>query len=251
MKTLKVISVIMVAAFLTICSIDVSEAQTFHSGGVAYCDGCHSMHQPKAGGASLLQGIDPSSTCLICHEHAGDTGPTGWHISTALTDMPNGIPPKQRTPGGDFGWLKKNYTFTVSGTTTNESGDTHGHNIVATDFGYAADATNTTGVAPGGTFPLSQLACNSCHDQHGKYRRLNDGTVATGGAPIIASGSYDTNSTPSYAEPPAAGTALGVYRLLAGSGYSNKGRSYRNYKKAFSSEAYRDGPARKQTVTPS
>ncbi len=222
MKMLKVISVIMVAAFLTICSIDMSEAQTFHSGGVAYCDGCHSMHQPKAGGASLLQGIDPSSTCLICHEHAGDTSPTGWHISTPLTDMPGGVPPKQRTPGGDFGWLKKNYNFTVSGTTTNESGDTHGHNIVAADFSYAADTANTKGVAPGGTFPLSQLACNSCHDQHGKYRRLNDGTVATGGAPIIASGSYDTNSTPGYAEPPAAGTALGVYRLLAGNGYSNK-----------------------------
>ncbi len=93
MKMLKVISVIMVAAFLTICSIDMSEAQTFHSGGVAYCDGCHSMHQPKAGGASLLQGIDPSSTCLICHEHAGDTGPSSYHISTAVADMGVGVPP--------------------------------------------------------------------------------------------------------------------------------------------------------------
>jgi mono/diheme cytochrome c family protein len=132
--------------------------------------------------------------------------------------MAVGVPPKQRTPGGDFGWLKKTYTFVVRGTTITEDGATHGHNIVAADFGYTADPVNTT--APGGSFSGSQLACNSCHDQHGQYRRLSDGTVAKTGAPIIASGSYATNTNPSYAEPPAAGTALGVYRLLAGAGYS-------------------------------
>ena len=44
----------------------------FHSGGVAECGGCHSMHSPNPAGTSLLTGSDPSSTCLSCHERAGD-----------------------------------------------------------------------------------------------------------------------------------------------------------------------------------
>jgi len=100
----------------------------------------------------------------------------------------------------------------VRGTTTIEDGATHGHNIVAADKGYAADPTNAT--APGGTFSSASLACNSCHDPHGKYRRLSDGTIATDGAPIIGNGSYDTSVVP------AAEQAVGAYRLLAGAGYS-------------------------------
>src|SRR5574338_580561 len=102
----------------------------FHSGGVAECGGCHSMHSPKAGGSFLLVGTDASSTCLTCHMHAGDTGPSSYHIATADADMPVGVPPKQRTAGGDFGWLRKTYSFTVRGTATTEEGETHGHNIV-------------------------------------------------------------------------------------------------------------------------
>ena len=93
-------------------------AYAFHSGGVAECGGCHSMHSPKAGGSFLLIGTDQSSTCLSCHMHAGDTGPSSYHIATADSDMPTGVPPKQRTPGGDFGWLRKTYTYTIRGTTT-------------------------------------------------------------------------------------------------------------------------------------
>lgn len=189
-------------------------AYAFHSGGVAECVGCHSMHSPAAGGTSLLIGNDISSTCLSCHEHQGDTGPSSYHISTASADLPTGTPPKQRTPGGDFGWLRKSFTFVVRGATTIEDGATFGHNIVAVDKGYAADPTNTT--APGGTFPATQLACNSCHDPHGKFRRLNSGSVATTGAPIKASGSYNGASNE-----PDATNAVGVYRLLAGSGYQN------------------------------
>ena len=120
----------------------------FHSGGVAECGGCHSMHSPNPAGSSLLIGSDQSSTCLSCHEHAGDASPSGYHISTAPADMADGVPPKQRTPGGDFGWLKKNYMFVVRGATTAEGGATHGHNIVAADFGYVVDPIN--GTSPGG-----------------------------------------------------------------------------------------------------
>jgi len=210
MKAVKITIVILSAALLAI-GIGTT-ASAFHSGGVAECGGCHSMHSPAAGGSFLLVGTDQSSTCLSCHEHAGDTGPSSYHVSTAEADMPVGTAPLQRTPGGDFGWLKKTYTFVVRGSTITEEGATHGHNIVAADKGYAADTTNTT--APGGTFSSANLACNSCHDPHGKYRRLSDGTIATSGAPIIGNGSYNTSAVP------AAGEAVGAYRLLAGAGYS-------------------------------
>jgi hypothetical protein len=148
---------------------------------------------------------------LTCHEQAGLATPSSYHVSTAGADMGAGIAPKQRTPGGDFGWLKKDYTFVVRGTTTTELGETHGHNIVAADAGYIADAENAT--APGGTYTSANLGCQSCHDPHGRYRRLSDGTIAPTGSPIIGSGSYNNSADP------AAGQAVGVYRLLAGAGY--------------------------------
>ena len=191
-----------------------STPQAFHSGGVAECGGCHSMHAPKAGGSSLLIGTDPSSTCLTCHMHAGDTGPSSYHIATADADMPLGKAPLQRTPGGDFGWLRKSYSFTVRSSTTNEWGQSHGHNIVAVDTVFAADTD--VSMAPGGTFPSASLGCTSCHDPHGRLRRRSDGSYATGAAlhgtadPIIASGSYNNSVTP------LAGQAVGAYRLLRG-----------------------------------
>ena len=87
-----------------------SRPQAFHSGGVAECSGCHSMHSPKANGSFLLIGTDQSSTCLTCHLHPGDTGPSSYHIATADADMGPGVAPKQRTPGGDFGWLPEPMT---------------------------------------------------------------------------------------------------------------------------------------------
>ncbi len=138
--------------------------------------------------------------------------------------MPPGVPPKQRSPGGDFAWLKKEYTFVADGQAINEEGDRHGHNIVAADFGYFIDRSNHS--SPGGTFPAARLACTSCHDPHGNFRRLSDGRIATAGASIIASGSYATSDDPKASDPPAAGEALGSYRLLAGNGYSNQGATF-------------------------
>jgi hypothetical protein len=193
-------------------------AFAFHSGGVAECEGCHSMHSPKAGGTFLMVGSDQSSTCLTCHEHAGDTGPSSYHVSTALADLPgNNTAPLQRTPGGDFGWLRKNYAAGTGTGAYAENGATHGHNIVAADNGYVVDPNNPT--APGGTFPSNQLACNSCHDPHGQYRRLVGGTIAKTGAPTKASGSYYSNTNGIAANEPTATEAVGVYRLLGGLGY--------------------------------
>ena len=222
-----------------------SSPQAFHSGGVAECGGCHSMHNPKPGGTFLLVGTDASSACLTCHE--GSAG--SYHISTAVADMPTGVAPLQRTAGGDFGWLKKDYTFTVRGTTSTEDGDTHGHNVVAADFGYLADPHNVT--APGGgnnSYSSSQLGCQSCHDPHGRARRLSDGTyvnaIYTPGstnAPIISSGSYHNSLTP------APGQAVGVYRLLRGVGDNTVGVTFDEAPIAISPSTYNRTEAATQT----
>ncbi len=176
----------------------------FHSGGVAECTGCHEMH--GAAGANLLKGSDDSSTCLECHSASGMGS---YHIATNNADI-NGGPgtwPYNMTPGGDFAWLKKTIVWTLRGSITTNEGDSHGHNIVANDFGYTADKSNAT--APGGSFNAANLACNSCHDQHGQVRWVGPNmTAALTGAPIIGSGSYATSKTP------VAGQAVGTYRLL-------------------------------------
>jgi hypothetical protein len=215
----------------------------FHSGGVAECGGCHSMHNPMAGGTFLLVGTDASSTCLTCHQNAADTGPSSYHVSTAPASLGAGQAPLQRTPGGDFGWIKKDYTFTVRGSTINEDGDTHGHNIVAADFSYAADATHAN--SPGGSFPSASLACNSCHDMHGQYRRLVDGTISKTGAPIFASGSYSGTAN----EPDATKGAVGVYRLLAGAGYVRDGVTFPGIPAAKVPSTYNRTEAVTQTRT--
>jgi predicted CXXCH cytochrome family protein len=213
MKAMRVVLMIGVAALAV---IGFSPVFAFHSGGVAECAGCHSMHAPES--APLLAKGDASSTCLNCHEHAGDTGPSSYHVSTAPVDMPDGIAPKQRGPGGDFGWVKKTYNYVLRGTPTTDFGYTHGHNIVAADFGYTADPINTT--APGGTMVSADLSCVSCHNPHSKTRRLGDGTLITPNRnqgqtyePIMASGSYDNSPVPPV------GFAVGVYRILGGSDY--------------------------------
>lgn len=245
MRGMKLGLVIFGAALLTLALGGLAYA--FHSGGVAECSGCHSMHAPKTGGTFLLVGTDQSSTCLTCHEQAGLATPSSYHISTASADLGAGVPPKQRTPGGDFGWLKKSYSFTVRGTTTPEAGQTHGHNIVATDNGYVADTDNTT--APGGgttSFSSLNLGCQSCHDPHSQVRRLSDGSYVRGGtrgsatAPIIASGSYDNSAVP------AAGQAVGAYRLLRGLNDTSQGVTFTGVAIAVAPSTYNQTEATNQ-----
>lgn len=222
--------------------------QAFHSGGVAECGGCHSMHSPKASGSYLLVGSDPTSTCLTCHMQSGLKTPSSYHVATADADMGVGVPPNQRTPGGDFGWLRKDYTMTIRGTTSTEYGRTHGHNVVAQDLsGYIADEDNPT--APGGTFSSANLGCNSCHDPHGRLRRKSDGSYAFGATlggtadPIIGSGSYNNSATP------AAGQAVGAYRLLRGMGDSFRGATFSGVAIAVTASTYNQSEATNQVRT--
>jgi hypothetical protein len=196
----------------------------FHNGGVGACEACHSMHSSYQGssdnplaGSYLLKGQDSSSTCLNCHSQPGDIGPTTYHIGTPVNEVNQpGMFPKQLTPGGDFGWLNKTFSWYTSPTSLQASspGERHGHNIVAADFLYDADGANT--IAPGGTYPSSSLSCISCHDPHGKYRRNWDGSITTTGTPIVNSGSFASSPDPNSA------FSVGVYRLLGGQGYLPK-----------------------------
>jgi hypothetical protein len=205
------------------------KAFAFHDGGVAECGGCHSMHMAKSslalGGdyGYLLAGTDQSSTCLNCHEEAGLTVPSSYHISTADADLTaDDDVVVQRTPGGDFGWLRQDLSAPASygnGYVIIENlGHTRGHSIVAFDQLYEEDPDN--GTAPGGTMDSSFLGCHSCHDPHGTARIDSTGTVVTpvNGqtfAPIVDSGSYGSV--------PEVGEAVGIYRLLGASGYQATG----------------------------
>ena len=204
-----------------------NEAAAFHDGGVAECDGCHTMHNASEGRSVtvnplptmaanpfLLQASDASGTCLNCHQKSGDTGPTSYHVSTPAAEMPAGLPPKQLAPGGDFGWLRKNYSWipAFGQSPASSYGERHGHSIVSIDYGYLPDSGKQT--APGGSYPVLSLGCTSCHDPHGSYRRNLDGTITAAGKPIKGSGSYDTSA------PPDSAAAVGAYRLLGGVGYA-------------------------------
>jgi len=186
----------------------VSPALAFHEGGVAHCDGCHTMHNSEGGvsiitggtvgvaGDFLTKGSDPSSTCLNCHKGSGS-----YHVFNNAGGATN------QTPGGDFEWLTKTFTYIVRGNPAARNGYNFGHNIVAADFGLVAD-TDITTTAPGGTFPAANLACSSCHDPHGKV------TSRTG--TVVNSGSYGDAD-------PGGGQILGNYRLLADTGYNPGG----------------------------
>jgi hypothetical protein len=199
MKTIK-ISLAVMAAFLLSLGLSAT-VSAFHGGGVAHCDGCHTMHNSENGqsiieggvvgvtGDALTIGADPGSTCLSCHEGSGS-----YHVLSE--DGSN------QTPGGDFYWLTKTFTYPVRGTPKTRHGYNFGHTIIAQDFGFVNPDPDLA-QAPGGTFPSALLTCSSCHDPHG--------VKSTRTGPIAGSGSYGD------APPP--GADLGNYRLLGDVGY--------------------------------
>lgn len=163
------------------------DVHAFHRGSVGQCEGCHSMHNAKDIATNwLLAGTDPGSVCLNCHAGIGSSNSP--HIAS-----PDG---SAMSPGGDFYWVQKDFTW-MGGAS---AGDSHGHNIIAQDYGFIMDTRLVQ--APGGTYLASDLSCTSCHDPHGKNKS---------GLPVSDTGSYGGI--------PAAGTALGSFRLLGGTGY--------------------------------
>jgi len=194
---------ILIPGLLLICTTGFAPPafSAFHSGGVGSCGGCHVNHTTEGGTASsLLLASDPSSICLNCHAGPGGSGaPSVFSFDGSAL-----------TPGGDFYWLTK--TFTWSGGSSPAA--RHGHNVVAADFGLSVDPDKPQG--PGGSYPASNLSCISCHDPHG---RSNGGT--SGGNPAVS-------VSGSYGEVPAGGSSSGNYRLLGGMGYTVNGYSFNN-----------------------
>jgi hypothetical protein len=196
-------------------------AFAYHDGGVAYCDGCHTMHNSKGGVAVkgtqfqgqpyLLQGSDQSSTCLNCH--ASSTG-GGYHIMTFPIPAA-GQAPVQLTPGGDFAYLSKTYTGVLRGAPWTSAGERHGHNVIAVDYGLVPDSTLAT--SPGGSYSASHLMCISCHDPHSNARIVDgNGTIQHA---VLGSKTLPISGSGSYGAQPTATDAVGVYRLLAGKNY--------------------------------
>jgi predicted CXXCH cytochrome family protein len=170
--------------------VNARVAHSFHDGGAGSCDNCHSMHSTKDGVAALLVASDPSSVCLNCH--AGSGGADNPSVYSADGSA--------MTPGGDFYWLTKPFTWSGGSSLA----DSHGHNVIALDFNLGQDPRL---VSPGGTYRSEYLGCTSCHDPHGKTA----GGTKSGALPVSVSGSYG--------ELPADSTRQGNYRLLGGSHY--------------------------------
>lgn len=184
-------------AVIQICSVSFVYSQ-FHSGGVGSCSGCHLSHAATGAVSPALLASDPSSICLNCH-----AGPGGAETPSVFSFDGSAL-----TPGGDFYWLTK--TFSWPGGSSPAA--RHGHNVAAKDFSLTVDPNKPQG--SGGSYPAMQLSCISCHDPHG---RSNGGTEA-GAAAVSVSGSYG--------EEPDVGTSRGNYRLLGGVGYNRNGYSF-------------------------
>ncbi|MEW6519920.1 MAG: cytochrome c3 family protein [Thermodesulfobacteriota bacterium] len=187
-----------IAALMLCCGVlpalspAIGISQAFHSGGTGSCSGCHAMHSGQPGSQWLLQKSDPSSICLNCHSGIG--GPNSPSVFS-----PDG---SALTPGGDFYWLTRNFSWTGG----QSPGYEHGHNIIARDYNLLADPILFQ--APGGTYPAARLGCTSCHDPHGQVR----GGSPRGGLPVSGSGSYGEQGAP--------GAITGNFRLLGDSFYS-------------------------------
>lgn len=146
------------------------ESRAFHSGGSGFCVGCHRAEitsrqtlkeaqdpggwipSGDASPGAMLRGMDASSTCLRCHAGALDTPSVLGQLSPS------------RGAAGDFYWLKRNFSWLSGGQQRSSSGNSHGHNIVAVEYGLWADPSRS--VAPGGTYPAQAMSCISCHDPH-------------------------------------------------------------------------------------
>ena len=190
-----------------------SPAMAFHDGGVAHCDGCHTMHNSVNGQVvrgstddasavtNLLAASDASSVCLNCHADAGRQ--SFYHVLSEDSSY--------FSPGGDFFWTTVDIQWMLRGSQVTRNGYSMGHSLVARDFADRFQTEQDYTTAPGGSYPANQLGCNSCHDPHGTKFYAQ----ATDKLPISGSGSFG-GAAP-------AGATLGNYRLLGDRNYAAGG----------------------------
>jgi Doubled CXXCH motif (Paired_CXXCH_1) len=148
-------------AIILCCLVLGRPALAVHDGGVGACSNCHIMHNSEDGLAppnvsgALLRGDSPSDICLSCHATAS---------GSVLGSDPLSPPPE--LGAGNFVFLLEDEICDDSSNFNIPIGGYHsGHSIVAPGYGLFPDPEYT--VAPGGTYPSSELGCTSCHDPHG------------------------------------------------------------------------------------
>jgi hypothetical protein len=153
-------------------------ALAYHDGGVAHCNGCHTMHNsengvamnfntlgtgpgtlPGTGYDSLLLYENRTDICLDCHDGGGS-----YHVWSADPAAPGSA----NRGGGDFVFLEEdNLNDGHGGADPGEEilGYEAGHSLASGIHSTASDPV--LNVSPGGTFNSIDLACTSCHDPHG------------------------------------------------------------------------------------
>jgi hypothetical protein len=167
-----------------------NNAGAFHYGGVAECNGCHTLHNSiegfpadpgnPGGNQWLLISARASDVCLSCH--ANENG--------AVLGTNPLAPPPERGAGNFVFLLEDNLNDAPNGALNPISGRAAGHNIDAPANGLSVDGTTLT--APGGSFPSNMMGCTSCHDPHGNtnFRFLY------GAGPIPGNGETFVNPAP-------------------------------------------------------
>ncbi len=140
-------------------------AVAFHDGGVAHCNGCHTMHaspdnpaDTPGGNQFLLKESNSTDTCLRCHAtRLGNV----WGTSVTA--------PGDNYGGGQFVFLLEdnlNDGHAGSDPTRFIPGHQAGHNVISLDNGSAIDPVNS--LSPGGGYLAAFMHCTSCHDPHGQ-----------------------------------------------------------------------------------
>jgi hypothetical protein len=160
-------------------------AAAFHEGGVAACEGCHSVHNsqdgqplgPELGNNYQLLAGSPTEVCLMCH--AQEAG--------RVLGLSSLAPPPELGAGNFVFLLEDNLNDSPSGRLSPIRGEAAGHSIVAPAISLLPDSRHST--APGGSFPAAALGCTSCHDPHGNgnFRMLNGVGEIQGGLAVFDS----------------------------------------------------------------
>jgi len=178
-------------------------ALAFHDGGVAHCNGCHTMHnsqnnqamnydstgalggtEPGFGYTDLLLYENKTDICLRCH--ARETSSYGVWSASPTAPVAN----HANRGGGDFVFLEEDNINDGHGAAI--PGYQAGHNVISGIKGTVRDPMNLS--SPGGDYSSANMACSSCHDPHGtsSFRILYqdgqsvDGTLFT--ATLVAEG---------------------------------------------------------------
>jgi len=188
-------------------AIITTPAWAFHDGGVAHCNGCHTMHNSQgnlpmndpdgSGGPQLDQGhgytdlllySSASDTCLSCHG-----GARSYNVFADVADIDNPNLSDYYSAGNFVFLLEDNINDGHSGSTRPIPGQASGHNIKSGIKGSDWDLLLTRPPSQDGTGQLSNnnIHCSSCHDPHGtdSFRLLyREGQTVTVGGDTITYG---------------------------------------------------------------